>query len=85
MDYDPDKVDQAVLALLYLTLHDGRRAWKTFDWDAMNRRLQTSFPKLRSTTGAYWTLDLDLGEVAHVRQVAEIFILGPHNRVPRLC
>jgi DNA-binding PadR family transcriptional regulator len=20
-----------------LTLHDGYRAWKTFDWDAMNR------------------------------------------------
>jgi hypothetical protein len=37
MDYDPDKVDEAVLALLYLTLHDGARAWKTFDWEAMNR------------------------------------------------
>ncbi|WP_295878361.1 DUF6429 family protein [uncultured Thiohalocapsa sp.] len=37
MEYDQDKVDQAILALLYLTLHDGRRAWKTFDWDAMNR------------------------------------------------
>jgi hypothetical protein len=37
MDYDPGKVDEAVLALLYLTLHDGARAWKSFDWDAMNR------------------------------------------------
>jgi hypothetical protein len=37
MDYDTDKVDEAVLALLYLTLHDGARAWKSFDWDAMNR------------------------------------------------
>jgi hypothetical protein len=37
MDYDPDKVDEAVLALLYLTLHDGVRAWKSFDWEAMNR------------------------------------------------
>ncbi len=37
MDYDPDKVDEAVLALLYLTLHDGARAWKSFDWEAMNR------------------------------------------------
>ena len=26
-----------MLALLYLTLHDGGRAWKSFDWDAMNR------------------------------------------------
>lgn len=37
MDYDADKVDQAVLALLYLTLHSDGRAWKSFDWDAMNR------------------------------------------------
>jgi site-specific DNA-adenine methylase len=26
-----------VLALLHLTLHDGRRAWKGFDWDSMYR------------------------------------------------
>jgi hypothetical protein len=26
-----------VLALLCLTLHDGHRAWKTFDWDALSR------------------------------------------------
>jgi len=24
-------------ALLYLTLHQDCRAWKTFDWEAMNR------------------------------------------------
>tara|TARA_R100000935_G_scaffold5007_1_gene11606 strand:- start:62 stop:340 length:279 start_codon:yes stop_codon:yes gene_type:complete len=37
MDLDEDKIDEAVLALLYLTLHDGRRAWKGFDWDSMDR------------------------------------------------
>jgi hypothetical protein len=37
MEIDEEKIDEAVLALLYLTLHDGRRAWKTFDWDAMGR------------------------------------------------
>jgi len=37
MDYDEQKVDDAVLGLLYLTLHDGVRAWKSFDWDALNR------------------------------------------------
>jgi hypothetical protein len=26
-----------VLALLYLGLHDGGRAWKGFDWDALHR------------------------------------------------
>jgi hypothetical protein len=37
MTLDNDKIDQAVLALLYLGLHDGDRAWKGFDWEAMNR------------------------------------------------
>ena len=26
-----------VLALAYLTLHDGTRVWKSFDWEALNR------------------------------------------------
>jgi hypothetical protein len=37
MDIDTEKIDHAVLALLYLTLHDEVRAWKSFDWEAMNR------------------------------------------------
>jgi Domain of unknown function (DUF6429) len=37
MEIDADKVDDAVLALLRLTLHDGCRAWKGFDWDALDR------------------------------------------------
>lgn len=37
MEQDAEKIDQAILALLYLTLHDENRAWKSFDWDAMNR------------------------------------------------
>ncbi|HEX7294616.1 MAG TPA: DUF6429 family protein [Pyrinomonadaceae bacterium] len=37
MTLDADKIDEAVLALLLLGRHDGARAWKGFDWDAMNR------------------------------------------------
>ncbi len=37
MELDTNKIDDAVLALLYLGLHDGARAWKGFDWEAMNR------------------------------------------------
>jgi hypothetical protein len=37
MELDTNKIDAAVLALLYLGLHDGARAWKGFDWEAMNR------------------------------------------------
>jgi hypothetical protein len=41
MDYDTEKIDQTVLALLSLTLHDvdtyGARAWKGHDWDVLDR------------------------------------------------
>jgi len=36
-DLDTDRIDDAVLALLYLGLHEDRRAWKSFDWDALDR------------------------------------------------
>jgi Domain of unknown function (DUF6429) len=37
MDIDENRIDDAVLALLLLGLHDARRAWKSFDWDALDR------------------------------------------------
>ena len=37
IDIDTEKVDQAVLALVLLGRHDGYRAWKGFDWEAMGR------------------------------------------------
>ena len=37
MEIDRDKIDEAVLALMWLTLHDERRAWKGLDWDALER------------------------------------------------
>jgi hypothetical protein len=40
MEYDKDKVDEMILALLYLTTFKdefGFRAWKGMDWDALDR------------------------------------------------
>ena len=37
MAIDTDKIDDTVLALLHLTLHDGARAWKGHDWEVLNR------------------------------------------------
>jgi len=37
MKLNTDKIDRAVLALLVLGLHEDNRAWKGFDWDAMER------------------------------------------------
>ena len=36
MEIDTERIDEAVLALLLLGLHDGSRVW-SFDWDAMER------------------------------------------------
>jgi hypothetical protein len=42
-DIDTNRIDDAVLALMYLTVHDANglpglaRAWKSFDWETMNR------------------------------------------------
>ncbi|MDQ6967047.1 MAG: DUF6429 family protein [Mariprofundaceae bacterium] len=38
MTYDKDKVDDMVLALMHLGFDEkSGRAWKGFDWDAMDR------------------------------------------------
>jgi hypothetical protein len=37
MQADTEKIDQAVLALLSLGMHEGTRAWKSFDWEVMGR------------------------------------------------
>jgi hypothetical protein len=44
MELDERKIDEAVLALLFLTLdRKSHRAWKTIDYDAMNRLHQKGF------------------------------------------
>ncbi|WP_445145091.1 DUF6429 family protein [Dyella sp. Tek66A03] len=37
MDLDADKIDEAALALLYLTLHDIQMVWKGMDWEVTGR------------------------------------------------
>lgn len=40
MEYDEEKVDEMVLALMWLVLHGDKnevRAWKSFDWDTLAR------------------------------------------------
>ena len=47
MDYDADKTDNAVLALLVLTVYQedesGARAWKGHDWETLNRLHEKGF------------------------------------------
>ena len=43
MDYNENELDETVLALLYLTLHDEARAWKGFDFTVMDRLHEKGF------------------------------------------
>ena len=45
-EFDKDKVDDTTLALLWLTMHGDkteRRAWRSFDWDTMDRLHEKGF------------------------------------------
>ena len=46
MKYNNDKIDETVLALLFLTTFsekEWKRAWKGHDWDALNRLREKGF------------------------------------------
>jgi hypothetical protein len=47
MEYDRDKVDETVLALMWLTAFDvderGGRAWKSHDWAVLDRLYQKGY------------------------------------------
>jgi hypothetical protein len=57
MGYDKKKVDEMVLALLYLTTFRDKlevRAWKGLDWDSLNRlheRGYISDPRVKPRRG----------------------------------
>lgn len=42
-EVDPDRIDDCVLALLQLTLHDDVRAWKGFDYEVMDRLFRKGY------------------------------------------
>ncbi len=54
MEINEEKIDEIVLALLYLNFHGDHgaiRAWKSFDWDAMDRLHNKGFigdPKIKA-------------------------------------
>jgi Domain of unknown function (DUF6429) len=72
VELDTSKIDDAVLALLYLGLHDGARAWKGFDWDAMDRLHQAgliSEPRGRAKSVVFTEVGLERAE----RLLEELF------------
>ena len=46
MEYDRKKVDEMVLALMWLVIHGdkyGARAWKSFDWNTLDRLYEKGY------------------------------------------
>jgi hypothetical protein len=75
MTLDEDKIDEAVLALLYLGLHDGDRAWKGFDWEAMSRLHEKGFiSDPRGKTKSVVFTETGLSEA---RRLLDALFLGP--------
>ncbi len=67
MDYDQGKVDDMVLALLYLTINEtfewgGARTWKSHDWAAMDRLFDRGYisdPKTKARSVVLTDAGLD--------------------------
>ena len=67
MTLDTDKIDDAALAILSLTLHDGDQVWKGVDWDITNRLFEKGLiydPKTKAKS-----LSLTPEGIAHARAV----------------
>ena len=76
MTLDNDEIDRAIVALLYLGLHDVDRAWKGFDWEAMNRLHEKGFisdPRGKAKSVAF-TED---GLIEARRLLQELFSIAP--------
>lgn len=43
MAFNEERAGDLVLALMHLTLHEERRAWKSYDWDVMNDLCERGF------------------------------------------
>lgn len=76
MKLDAERVDQAVLALLALGLHEGTRAWKSFDWEVMERLHEKGYisdPRGKAKSVAFTERGLNESE----RLLKVLFGIGP--------
>jgi hypothetical protein len=81
MRYDEAKIDEAVLAILYLTAweeHGVTRAWKGIDWNASNRLHERGLigdPQNKNKSIAFTENGLALARAAAER----LFSSEPHR------
>ena len=77
---DTARIDAAALGLLYLTLHDGGRAWKGLDWDILGRLHDAGLiedPVGKTKSVAFTRQGLAAAEVAYRKLFT---IEGPKSR-----
>ncbi len=72
MELDERKIEDAVLALLYLNLHKDHRAWKSFDWEAMNGLCERGMI-LNPVSKAKSVVLTEEGEAEAARLAGELF------------
>lgn len=82
MELDEQKIDDAVLALLFLSLHDDQRAWKSMDWDAMDRLYQHEF--IHDPASKAKSVVLTDSGVAHARRLCEQLFAKPKRQTVRV-
>lgn len=82
MEYDTEKVDEAALALLYLTMfrrNGVTRAWKGFDWDVLDRLHERGYiadPKSKARS----VVVFDEGVKRAEELFNSLFVPGPEER-----
>jgi len=72
MDLDTDKIDDAALALLSLTLHDDNRVWKGIDWEITDRLHEKGL--IHDPVGKAKSVTLTVEGLAHAEKTrADLF------------
>ena len=66
MNLNEDKIDDAALAILSLTLHSERRVWKGIDWQISDRLYKKGF--IETPVGKAESLVLTDKGIAHARE-----------------
>jgi hypothetical protein len=78
MEYNKDKIDEATLALMWLvtqTDKNGSRAWKSFDWDTLDRLHEKgliSDPKSKAKSVAFSVEAEELSEALFKRMFGKV-------------
>ena len=77
MEIDHGKIDDAVLALLLLTLHDGHRAWKGFDWTVLERLHQKGM--IENPVGKSKSVTLTDEGLRHAEELFQSLFMTPRS------